>query len=99
MLSAAARLQAGRGISAKAINTAEILRFVQNDRTVAASGGLIQVNSEMKDFDIFLVIGQLQGGVDAVRQNRGLPFSRTAATTEALSPIRFCRIPPVTEKL
>src|SRR3989339_490816 len=27
--------------------------------------------------------GQSQGGVDAVRQNRGLPFYRTAATPEA----------------
>lgn len=49
---------------------------------------------------------QLQGGVAAVRacpdpsgKNRGLPFWRTAATTDTLCPTRLHHIPPVTEAL
>ncbi|MBU0714816.1 MAG: protein-glutamate O-methyltransferase CheR [Verrucomicrobia bacterium] len=84
-----------RLIKAVTINVTEFFRNPETFRAIQQKV-LPEIIKQKQEHS---VIGQLQGGVDAVRQNRGLPFSRTAATTETLSPIRLYRIPPVTEGL
>jgi len=66
--------------------------WVENDRRVLA---VLRENVEALCGPG--VIGQSQDGVDAVRQNRALPFCRTATTPEVLHSSRFCRIPLVTK--